>query len=130
MRLRRGVVAFRCPLGLGRAGILFLYSPLLMTYIDPHWEYLMSARWTYDQSSHLIQDTNGKVIVRCNEPAIDGIDPEWNAWVLAAAPELLHVLDSILHLLETHASHVYYRDFEVTYADYIVKKATGEHLED
>ncbi|WP_166831829.1 hypothetical protein [Thalassoroseus pseudoceratinae] len=90
----------------------------------------MWSRWTYDQSSRLIHDANGKIIVRCTEPAIDGVDPEWNAWILAAAPELLAALDSILHLLEVHASHIYYRDSEVTYADYIVKKATGKHLED
>lgn len=101
-----------------------------MTYVDPHWEYLLSARWTYDPSSRVIRDAEGNFVAQCPASVPNSIDPEWNGWILAAAPQLLGALDSILHLLEVHASGVYYHDDEVAYADDIVKKATGEHLED
>jgi len=100
-----------------------------MTHINPHWEYLMSADWAFDPSSRTIKDAEGTVIAQCPTSESKTIDPQWNGWILAAAPDLLCALDSILHLLEVHASHIYYRDSEVTYADDMIKKATGEHLE-
>lgn len=97
-----------------------------MSTFSPQWEHVVSSTWTYDPVRRVVETANGDIVADLSSNGLSAQPVEWNGLLIAAAPNLFGALDSILHLLETHASGVYYRDAEVTYADDTFKKALGE----